>query len=166
MSADKWRRSCGFDALIWCAEPLHQIHYDHTESHMSFATWTPEMSVSNTKMDAQHQRLIDIINRYHEALEAQAPHAQLQKIFDEVIAFASQHFRDEEALMERADYPNLSRHRLMHQNLTQRVLEFQKALKDEKPGAEREIQYFLKSWLTAHILGIDKLYAPFIRKAA
>lgn len=133
---------------------------------MSFANWTPEMSVSNGRMDMQHQKLIDIVNRYHEALEAQTPHAQLEKTFEEVIAYAAAHFKEEETLMERSGYPNLSRHRLMHENLTQRVLDFQRSLKSRQPGVEKEIQFFLKNWLTAHIIGIDKLYAPYVRKAA
>lgn len=133
---------------------------------MSFVTWTPEMSVSSATMDQQHQRLIDIINRYHDALEAGASHEQLMTVFKEVIAYAQQHFRDEERLMEQQQYPNLQRHRLIHQNLTQRIGEFVAAMDKRQAGVEKEIQFFLKSWLTAHIVGIDKQYSPYLAKAA
>lgn len=132
---------------------------------MSFINWSPDMSVSNAQMDKQHQRLIDIINRYHDALDAGEPHAQLMMVFKEVISYAVEHFRDEEREMEQHQYPNLQRHRLIHQNLTQRISEFVTAMEKHQPGVEREIQFFLKSWLTAHIMGIDKQYVPYMSKA-
>ena len=133
---------------------------------MSFVDWTQELSVGNHHLDGQHQRLIDIINRYHDALERKAPRAELEKIFKEVAEFAVYHFRDEEAMMERRGFPGLHKHQLIHQQLVARVGDLQRALAAAEPGVEMQVQYFLKTWLTAHIKGIDHQYMPYMADRA
>lgn len=130
---------------------------------MAFVQWSPELDVGDEEMNRQHVRLIDIINRYHDALELHAPRAELLKIFEEVAAFAQSHFRDEEALMEACAFPGLTRHRLIHKQLVARVGELLVKLRDTGDEAVKsDIQYFLKNWLTAHIKGIDSQYRPIV----
>lgn len=133
---------------------------------MSFVEWSHDLEVGSNEMDAQHQRLVAIINQYHDAVEKKAPRAELITIFGKVAEYAVYHFRDEEALMEQHKFPALARHRAIHRQLVDRVTEMMAALKQGKPGIEQEIKYFLKTWLTAHIKGIDRQYTPFVAEAA
>ncbi|MEW6168637.1 MAG: bacteriohemerythrin [Pseudomonadota bacterium] len=133
---------------------------------MSFVTWNSDLAVGHTQMDGQHQALIDIVNRYHDALAAKAPQRKLVAIFEEVADYARYHFRDEEALMERSGYPGLARHRIIHGQLLDRVTELLLRLRAGEPGIDEQIQFFLKNWLTAHIKGIDRQYRPFVEAKA
>lgn len=133
---------------------------------MSFVCWTEELSVGHRGLDDQHKKLIDLINAYHDALERKAPRADLIRAFQAIAEFAIRHFRDEEAQMEKAGYPMLQRHKGIHQQLLDRVGQLQKELAEAVAGVEQQIQYFLKSWLTAHIKGIDTQYMPYVNGSA
>lgn len=129
---------------------------------MSFVEWSHDLEVGSVEMDAQHQRLVAIINKYHDAVERHAPRPELIAIFSEVAEYAVYHFRDEEALMEQHHFPQLARHRSIHKQLVDRVTEMMASLKHGKPNVEQDIKYFLKTWLTAHIKGIDRQYSSYV----
>jgi hemerythrin len=129
---------------------------------MSYIEWSDKYSVGNDMVDTQHQKLMDIINRYHDALEAKRPRAELVKIFDEVADYAIYHFRDEEALMERIQFPKMARHKVIHKQLIEQIGKLRAELVSGVVEIEQQIRFFLKNWLTAHIVGIDTQYTPFL----
>jgi len=129
---------------------------------MSYIEWSDKYSVGNDMVDTQHQKLMDIINRYHDALEAKRPRAELVKIFDEVSDYAIYHFRDEEALMERIQFPKMARHKVIHKQLIEQIGKLRAELVSGVAEIEQQIRFFLKNWLTAHIVGIDTQYTPFL----
>ncbi|MCK9383493.1 MAG: bacteriohemerythrin [Nevskia sp.] len=129
---------------------------------MSYIEWSDKYSVGNDMVDTQHQKLMDIINRYHDALEEKRPRAELVKIFDEVADYAIYHFRDEEALMERIQFPKMARHKVIHKQLIEQIGKLRAELVSGVAEIEQQIRFFLKNWLTAHIVGIDTQYTPFL----
>jgi hemerythrin len=129
---------------------------------MSYIEWSDKYSVGNDMVDTQHQKLMDIINRYHDALEAKRPRTELVKIFDEVADYAIYHFRDEEALMERIQFPKMARHKVIHKQLIEQIGKLRAELVSGVAEIEQQIRFFLKNWLTAHIVGIDTQYTPFL----
>lgn len=124
--------------------------------------WSADFSVENEKMDGQHQRLFDIINSFYDAVDSGASFTKLQSVFQEVLDFTAYHFAEEEALLERQNYPKLGEHKIIHQTLVQRVQELMADLNSEAPGSPDKVKLFLKNWLTSHIKGIDKQYAPYV----
>ncbi|MCA9647334.1 MAG: hemerythrin family protein [Polyangiaceae bacterium] len=130
---------------------------------MAFVNWEPQTyTVGSVQMDDQHEKLFEIINRYAAAMDRKASRAELANIFDEVVSFAAYHFKDEEAMMARNNYPDLPRHKLIHEALVKQVTELKQELSSGEAGAESKIKFFLKSWLTAHIKGIDTKYSRYL----
>ncbi|MCA9633753.1 MAG: hemerythrin family protein [Myxococcales bacterium] len=130
---------------------------------MAFVDWEPQTyTVGSNQMDHQHEKLFEIINRYAAAMDRKAPRGDLAKIFDEVVSFAAYHFKDEEAMMAKVNYPDLPRHKLIHEALVKQVSDLKQELTRGDAGIESKIKFFLKSWLTAHIKGIDTKYTPFV----
>ncbi|MEZ4375196.1 MAG: bacteriohemerythrin [Polyangiaceae bacterium] len=130
---------------------------------MAFVNWEPQTyTVGSVQMDHQHEKLFEIINRYAAAMDRMASRAELTQIFDEVVAFAAYHFQDEEAMMARNNYPELPRHKLIHQALVKQVTDLKQELAAGEAGVEGKIKFFLKSWLTAHIKGIDTKYSTYL----
>lgn len=130
---------------------------------MSFVSWTDDLSVGHHGIDHQHQRLIELINRYHDVVERSGDRRELMAAFQNIATFAIEHFRDEEAEMQRYHYPQLARHQVIHQQLLDRVGALKGELAKGTAGVELQIQYFLKNWLTAHIRGIDHQYVPYLK---
>lgn len=129
---------------------------------MSFYDWTDDLSVGHHGIDDQHKQLIDLINRYHDTLARNAARSALVADFKAIAEFAIRHFRDEEAAMTRCRYPQRERHKIIHKQLLDRVGTLGQQLVKGEAGIEMQIQFFLKSWLTAHIKGIDQQYSPYL----
>jgi len=125
---------------------------------MPYITWSEIFSVGVPDLDAQHRRLIAIINEFHEAQEAGAGVARLFQVLNALVAYAEQHFAEEERRLEETHYPDLLRHRREHERLVQEIFELNGRYERGEPETAEEVKAFLKSWLLDHILGFDKKY--------
>jgi hemerythrin-like metal-binding protein len=56
----------------------------------------------------------------------------LEKTIDDLISYKQEHFRTEERMMDRSNYPESLEHKKIHGKLTAQVLDFQKKLKKIK----------------------------------
>jgi len=129
---------------------------------MPYITWTEEFSVKHAEMDKQHQLLFDYVNEYYDALEAGQSNQELVPVFEKIISYTDFHFKDEEKMMQKMQYPDFQKHKLMHETLVKRVLELKDELAQNKAEIAEHIKYFLKNWLTAHIKGIDTQYSEYL----
>jgi hemerythrin len=128
---------------------------------MALMTWTPGLSVGVPPMDAQHQRLIALVNKLHEAMSKGVGKQMLGTVLDELVAYTRQHFSAEELLMTRHGYPDVAAHVAEHRKLVATV---QKLQSDLTSGTllTIEVMEFLKQWLSGHILGVDSKYGPYL----
>jgi len=135
---------------------------------MAFLDWRASFSVSNSRMDADHQRLFEIINELHEGILAQRGRVELGPILEELLDYTRRHFSAEELLMETANYPDLAAHKRAHQGLLARVQEMDQAHRQGEREAREAVPqafaFLLKDWLTEHILEMDRAYAPYLAR--
>lgn len=125
---------------------------------MTVMSWGEQFRIGVESMDAQHQRLIEIMNRLHDLYEADASRDEQSKVLGELAEFTVKHFQDEEAHMEAIGYDRLDSHQTIHKQLLSEFASHQQAF--EKTGELTPRFFnFLKLWLTAHIQGIDSKYA-------
>ncbi len=129
---------------------------------MIFFPWKDEFSVGSREMDAQHHMLVDIINRLYCAMDQKKEKQNLNSILDELMKYAQTHFGSEESLMDRSRYPNLLEHKARHVGFSKDVLARRAMLSDGKSVSALELVYWLKDWLSIHILREDKSYAPYL----
>jgi hemerythrin-like metal-binding protein len=129
---------------------------------MTLFAWDNIYSVGNTIIDAQHQRLFSIANRFHEAHLKLLGREVLMTIFDELIEYTATHFADEERMLQAKGFPDYAEHKRHHEKLIALVLQYKKLLAEGEPGVESRALSFLTTWLNGHILGIDRNYATHI----
>ena len=127
----------------------------------TYFNWSDQLSVHNHKMDYQHRQLIDYINNFYDAAES-GDLSKCIRSFENIVSFTTYHFKDEERMMEAAKYPQLDRHKLIHQQLVAQVTELGNKLAAGNKQAPADIKIFLKNWLTAHIKGIDMKYSDYV----
>lgn len=125
---------------------------------MELIKWSEKYSVNNFLLDSQHKKLIAIINELHTAMKVARVNEIMQTIFDELIWYTKEHFRTEEQIMLKFNYPGFNEHKEEHERLTEQVLKLQKNYKDGETLITMETMNFLKSWLINHIEGTDKKY--------
>lgn len=120
--------------------------------------WSDEYSVGVESMDAQHKKLIDLINQLDEVIQAGRHFEELEPVLDGVIDYTKTHFQAEEAYMEKVGYPDLEAHKESHAQLLKEVLGFREAAGSGDPEVMDRFLVFLRTWLLGHIVGIDKQY--------
>jgi len=124
--------------------------------------WEEKYSVNVKEIDEQHKKLVSILNELHTAmLGAKANYVLLKKILNELIEYTVYHFKTEEQYMVKYLYPKYAEHKESHKNLTEKVLSFYSDFEKGKKLLTVELLFFLKDWLTNHILGEDKMYSQF-----
>lgn len=128
---------------------------------MAFLEWNEKYSVNVGRFDGAHQRLIDIINRLHDAMSAGKGSSILNPLLAELREYTETHFREEEELMGRHQYPELEQHRELHRVFERKLVEFEMKLAEGRVMISLEVMSFLRDWLVEHILRIDKKYSNF-----
>ncbi|MEW6165863.1 MAG: bacteriohemerythrin [Pseudomonadota bacterium] len=134
-------------------------------ARVSIVQWQDAFSVGDLHIDEQHSILIDTINQLASAESLHNHHAVLM-IIDELASYAAFHFDYEERLMERAGYPHIEAHKVIHQAFVSWVAD----LRDEyvtygKRPLGTPVLNYLRDWLSHHILGEDRRYSSYLAAA-
>jgi hemerythrin-like metal-binding protein len=115
--------------------------------------WNERFSVGVPAMDAQHQRLIGLINSLRATDDAGIAFDTIMGMFD----YALVHFKAEESLLSQAGYSELPTQQREHKVFLDKAVELSKQdLAD--PTICTQITSFLRSWLVHHILEEDMKY--------
>ncbi len=128
---------------------------------MEAFVWDQRFVTGLEKVDAQHRRLVDIVNLVGDILTAQhASEDDLQTIFRQLADYARFHFADEEKLMDAAgvDPRHSTRHKEHHAQFIAQVVQMWRARATMSNPAE-VLHGFLASWLSFHILDEDQAMA-------
>jgi len=126
---------------------------------MAFLTWKSEYSVGNELMDKQHQALIELINKLHEAMKTGKAGKEISLIVDEMVEYTKFHFGAEEKLMAEKNYVGLASQKDEHNAFIKKTVQFQNEVNSGKLAVSLEVLNFLKDWLTNHILITDMKYS-------
>ena len=113
-------------------------------------------------MDSQHQKLLAIMNKLNDAMEAGKSKDILGQVFQELIDYTVYHFTAEEELMKSAKYEELSKHIQLHQELINKVKDYNTRFANGEMVVSTKVMSFLKDWLINHIIRTDKKYGQFI----
>jgi hemerythrin-like metal-binding protein len=125
---------------------------------MALIEWTPALSVGVEEFDTQHRKLIDIINRFNDAMKSGRGGASLSGALKEVADYTIYHFGYEERQMQSIDYAGLLKQKSEHKTFVDKLKTLQKDLDAGKVMLSIEFMAFLKTWLTSHIAVNDKQY--------
>lgn len=134
---------------------------------MAYIAWDDAMSVGVPVLDADHQRLIRLLNAYVEALENDEGLMVTDSIFAALGDYVQSHFAREEEILAEAGYADLEAHKQAHRDLEARfaALRDSYVLNPDK-RAEKAVEDFLIDWLTSHILKTDMRYKDVVAKVA
>jgi hemerythrin-like metal-binding protein len=132
---------------------------------MVLPTWNDSYATGDEAIDRQHRELLELVDDLERAEVASASLEAVYKALDLVTDFTQSHFRMEEELMVRVDYPQHDQDEMIqqHHEFTHyarlRVVEFRSG----GPQSVLPLRAFLTEWLTVHEFGLDRKLAVFIR---
>jgi len=124
--------------------------------------WNDGYSVGNKEMDLQHQKLMKLINDLDEVIQKGRSAAAFEKVIDGLIDYTKTHFASEERLMEKAAYPDLEHHKDTHFHFIKEIVWFKAQSQSGNPAMNDQLLVYLRTWLSGHILGVDKKYSSFL----
>ncbi|WP_321532376.1 bacteriohemerythrin [uncultured Desulfuromonas sp.] len=130
-----------------------------------FIEWSDEISVGIQEIDEQHKKLVNLINRLYEAMTLGEDKVAVAKdVLNELVQYTIIHFAVEECLFRIFEYPNYRAHCDMHEDLRNQVDEINKKVQNGERLITPELLFFLRKWITNHIMVEDKKYSPFLLK--
>lgn len=133
---------------------------------MAFFTWKEQFSVNVKEMDLQHQEFFDYLNQMHDAVMRFDKDEVLELMFLNLTKYTEQHFRDEEGLLKKCNYPDLATQQQQHVFFVSRLKELQESFIRERIGVPESTLAFMKDWLLEHILQQDKKYGEYLLQHA
>ncbi|HAB93038.1 MAG TPA: bacteriohemerythrin [Pseudomonas sp.] len=132
---------------------------------MLFMPWGEHLEIGIAEIDEQHRWLVDTTNSLHALLstgDAQA--AELGAILEQLMDYTMNHFIVEEEIFDRLGYPESDAHKAQHNIFCEKVMDLL-TRHDMGETVGVEALNLLKSWLTNHIVKVDKQYVEHFRAA-
>ncbi|QTL96368.1 bacteriohemerythrin [Aeromonas jandaei] len=145
-----------------------QFQVSHRTEHANnedIVHWSEAFSVQVAEIDRQHIGLFDAMNQLYRSIQDGSGSDQVKQRLDRLVGLAKQHLLDEEKLMERAGYSQLTPHKGVHVKLLQDLERHLGSFARGEPDADLNIVMFLKSWLIDHIFRVDKQYVTELNAA-
>ncbi|MBU1247236.1 MAG: bacteriohemerythrin [Proteobacteria bacterium] len=131
---------------------------------MSFLEWNDDHKVGVKEVDEQHQKLFDMLNDLHQAAVNGSEQSVLAAILDEMIDYTVYHFKTEEDLYIKYNFPGYENHKKVHDALTGQAVELQQQFRDGSATISFDLLDFLHGWLVDHTTGLDKEMGPFLNE--
>jgi len=125
--------------------------------------WSDSLSVSIREIDEQHRTLVGLLNSLFDAMKAGKGKDVLGRVLSDLVNYTVYHFATEEKLFKTYSYPDTVKHKQEHEYLTKKASDLRNQFDKGDAVITVEVMQFLKTWLSGHIMGVDKKYSPFLR---
>lgn len=132
---------------------------------MPLVEWTEALSVKSHLLDADHKRLVELINKLYDASQGDSHEAVVATIV-QLIEFTKTHFIHEETLMRKTAYPQFIPHKIEHDRLIKQLEDFHARFAAGQVALSNESVVFLRTWLCEHITTIDIYLGEWLAKHA
>ncbi len=126
--------------------------------------WSDKYSVGVSVMDEEHKGFIDIVNKVIAAKQRNYNQEEVDKILGELVRFAKEHFKTEEAYMSKYEYPEYLLHYNEHLNFSLHMIIYNNQVINGEYKILDELYNYLLEWLAPHIQKTDKKYTKCFNK--
>ena len=125
--------------------------------------WDERIQLGIKDIDEQHKVLADLINKIYKIMKQGNGLDAVADIIAELADYTAKHFSFEEAMLQKAGYPDLTNHKKIHVNVVNQVLSYKKQCDDGTLVVD-ELMGFVSDWLVRHIKVVDKKYVPYVQQ--
>jgi len=125
---------------------------------MALFEWKDSFSVGIDSIDEDHKGLINIINELFDAVSHGVAKERISSNLVKLLDYTKTHFRREEILFEKTNYPLLEEHKQQHDAFIIKINNLQKDFDKGNQTISVELLKFLTDWLVNHILSSDRKY--------
>jgi len=127
--------------------------------------WSPEFSVGHRTLDAQHARIMGLIDKLARAGGGPSEAEIVSDTLDEMMKYSRSHFTAEERILLEVGFPDYERHVELHRAYVKKVVAFCQATTMGVDSVPAKLLEYLKVWFTHHILQEDMKYKSLVTSA-
>jgi hemerythrin len=128
--------------------------------------WQAEFELGITSIDNQHKKLIEIGNRINELLEYQDDeddYNQILEVLEELKSYTDYHFKTEEELFLKYNYPEFHLHKKEHDNFIRYIDSIDvDSYEEDKTLFIRDLLQKIINWIFHHIITSDYMYKDYL----
>lgn len=136
----------------------------NTLSNRKRTDWCDDCSVGIGKMDDDHKKLFELIDKFQTAYEFETGKEFERQVLDDLVEYTKYHFQREEAILQENAYPDYEAHRKEHEAMIGQVGKFIQEYDERGHEALYGVAQYLRGWLVNHIKGTDKRYTSFLNE--
>jgi hemerythrin len=135
------------------------------DSYKYGIAWDDHLLLGNTQVDEQHKRLFGLLGELVEQCIDGTSTERLQETLDFLVEYTVRHFRDEEVLQVRCNFPEYNRHKELHEEFKKTVSGLVQQFSENGSSTElsNSVNSIVIKWLIGHILREDKKIGNHIR---
>ncbi len=125
--------------------------------------WDDDYGVGHDGIDGDHRRLFELFNEFVTAVNENRGDGDVEAVLVELLKYCDTHFDREEKLMREHGYPDYERHKALHDSFVREIYDINNAM---DAGGEQGayVLGMLGTWLSGHILGVDKKLGAFLKE--
>ena len=124
--------------------------------------WNAAWECGEANIDRQHISIIELGNRLVGMAAASADGVEQQ--LDVLLEQFSEHFSYEEKIMAAINYPDLDRHKEIHQKLIEKILKIKESSKSGEIKPSLLFSFIMDDAVIGHLLEEDVKFFPYIKK--
>ncbi len=129
---------------------------------MDQIVWSDEFSIGHEVIDAQHKKLVAMINRLITTSRVATGSETISEILAEMSDYVRVHFDTEEKLMERINYPRIEDHKAQHRAFQMKTAALIRSASLNAESVPVVLLNYLRNWLTQHILKADMEFKAYL----
>lgn len=132
---------------------------------MRHVIWTDALSVGILEVDEQHKKLLNLLNKASDQIQAGQPQGHLISTIKEILNFTLIHFATEEKMFKVCRYAQTKAHVAEHQKLIHKGNEFLHEFTHNKLVFTDSTMTFFSDWIVNHIMHEDMAYSKPLKAA-
>jgi len=129
---------------------------------MGYLEFNDSLKIENKIIDQEHAVLIEYINLLQKAVENESSVKIVGQVLEGLTEYTKTHFFVEEEMMKAFSYPDSDKHKAAHEGFKDKLAQLIEKYNDGDTEISGSVFDFLKTWLTEHILKIDRKLSDFL----
>ncbi|MBI4806006.1 MAG: bacteriohemerythrin [Desulfovibrio sp.] len=125
--------------------------------------WSNELTVGIESLDAQHEYLIGLLNDFIRITHAREFDEDYQDLVFRLISSYQDHFKYEEDLMRKHQYPDASEHETDHSQFIV-LINMMSTFHYDEVNAPDAVEKFIRKWLSDHLMEKDKALGMYLNE--
>jgi hemerythrin len=126
--------------------------------------FTPDLLIGDPAIDADHLAFFELAKLLNESLASDSGDLVITSAIEILKEYVDGHFWREEKAMKKVGYPNLQRHKILHDKFREKILKGSEANARLDMTLVKELPNVVDSWLRVHIVYEDAQYRHWISK--